>query len=47
MFDPVPDAHPRLLVWARWFREAGFTSREVARLFNKDLGTLIEAGMEP
>lgn len=45
--DPIPGAHPRLLVWASWMRLAGYPSREIARLFNVDHGALIEAGIEP
>ncbi len=45
--DPIPGAHPRLIVWASWMRLAGYPSREIARLFNVDHGALIEAGIEP
>lgn len=45
--DPIPDAHPRLITWATWFRAAGYTVREIARLFDVDHGALIEAGLEP
>lgn len=45
--DPIPDAHPRLVTWAGWFRAAGYTVREIARLFDVDHGALIEAGIEP
>lgn len=47
MFDPIPDHHPRLIIWATWFRRAGYRARDIAVLFNTDLGTLIEAGIEP
>ncbi|WP_438852462.1 hypothetical protein [Brevundimonas nasdae] len=46
-FDPIPDRHPRLLAWAIAFRAAGYPAREVARLFQVELGSLVEAGMEP
>lgn len=45
--DPIPGHHPRLLIWANWFRNAGFTAREVAQLFEVDLGQLIESGIQP
>lgn len=46
-FDPIPDRHPRLVAWARAFRAAGYTLRDVAKLFNADRGELIDAGVEP
>lgn len=46
-FDPIPDRHPRLLAWAVAFRAAGYTVREIAKLFDADRGALIEAGVEP
>lgn len=45
--DPIPGHHPRLIVWATWFRDAGFKARAIAALFNVELGALIEAGLEP
>lgn len=46
-FDPIPDRHPRLLAWAVAFRSASYPAREISRLFQIDLGVLVEAGMEP
>lgn len=46
-FDPIPGHHPRLLAWAIAFRAAGYPAREIARLFQVELGVLIEAGMKP
>ena len=45
--DPIPGRHPRLAVWAGWFRDAGFSARAIAGLFHVELGDLIEAGIEP
>ena len=28
------DRHPRLVVWARWFLEAGYGIRTIAELFD-------------
>lgn len=46
-FDPIPGRHPRLVAWAVGFRRAGYPLREISRLFNVDLGDLVEAGVEP
>nr|WP_315025191.1 hypothetical protein [Brevundimonas diminuta] len=46
-FNPTPGHHERLIVWATWFREAGYSARAIAALFNVELGALIEAGLEP
>ena len=45
--NPTPGHHERLIVWATWFREAGYSARAIAGLFNAELGRLIEAGLEP
>ncbi|WP_271165844.1 hypothetical protein ACETKC_10250 [Brevundimonas intermedia] len=47
MFDPIPEHHPRLMVWANAMRRSGVTAKYIAWLFNVELGVLIEAGMEP
>jgi len=47
MFDQIPGHHPRLMAWAHAFRRAGYEPRAIARLFNCELGVLIEAGLEP
>lgn len=44
--DPIPGHHPRLLVWAKWFRNAGYPSVEIARLFEVEQGLLLEAGIK-
>lgn len=46
-FDPIPDRHPRLIVWVRAYRAAGVPLRTLAELFNITLGELVEAGVEP
>lgn len=45
--DSIPGHHPRLIIWAAWFRAAGYEARAIARLFDVELGALIEAGIEP
>ena len=45
--DPIPDRHPRLIIWCGWFRRAGYSVRDIAKLFNISIGELIEAGVEP
>nr|WP_312161179.1 hypothetical protein [Brevundimonas diminuta] len=45
--DPIPDRHPRLIVWCGWFRREGYPLRDIAHLFNISIGELIEAGVEP
>lgn len=45
--DPIPDRHPRLVVWAAAFRRAGYSLRKIAELFEIDPTTLADAGIEP
>ncbi len=45
--NPTPGHHERLIVWATWFRDAGYSARAIAGLFNVELGLLIEAGLQP
>lgn len=45
--DPIPDRHPRFVVWCQQFRRAGYSVRAIANLFNATVGDLIEAGVEP
>lgn len=47
VLDPIPDRHPRLVVWAAAFRRAGYSLRMIAQLFEIDPTTLIDAGIEP
>lgn len=47
VLDPIPDRHPRLVVWAAAFRRAGYSLRRVAELFDIDQTTLIDAGVQP
>lgn len=44
-FDIIPDRHPRLIVWAKAFRRAGYPVGRIALLFNVDATTLIDAGV--
>ncbi|WP_295205711.1 hypothetical protein [uncultured Brevundimonas sp.] len=46
-FDPIPDRHPRLVVWANAMRAADWTLREIAHLFGIERAELIEAGVQP
>lgn len=43
--DPIPDRHPRLIVWAVAFRRAGYSLPRIADLFNIDATTLRDAGV--
>lgn len=43
--DPIPDRHPRLVVWAAAMRHAGYSLRLIADLFEIDPGTLTDAGV--
>lgn len=45
VLDPIPDRHPRLVVWAAAFRRAGYSLARVADLFNIDATTLRDAGV--
>lgn len=43
--DPIPGRHPRLVVWAKAFRRAGFPLAKVAQLFNAEQSELRDAGV--
>jgi len=45
--NPTPGHHERLIVWAAWFRNAGWPASKIAALFNVELGLLIEAELQP
>lgn len=45
VLDPIPDRHPRLVVWALAFRGAGYSLRRIADLFEIDPSTLVDAGV--
>ena len=47
IFAPIPDRHPRLVVWAAAFRRAGYSLHRIAQLFEIDPTTLSDAGIEP
>lgn len=44
-FDPIPGRHPRLPVWAAWFRRHGWPIARVAALFDVEPQELIDAGV--
>ncbi|WP_374600500.1 hypothetical protein [Brevundimonas sp.] len=44
--DPIPERHPRLVIWASAFRRAGWPLRRIAELFEIDPAELAEAGIE-
>lgn len=44
--DPIPGRHPRLPVWARAFRRAGYTRPAIATLFDLDLAELTDMGVK-
>ena len=46
-FNPTPGYHERLIIWATWFRNAGWSARTIAGLLNVEVGLLIEAGLQP
>lgn len=47
VLDPIPDRHPRLVVWAAAFRRAGYPLRKIADLFEIYPSTLTDAGIHP
>ncbi|EDX81860.1 hypothetical protein BBAL3_3017 [Brevundimonas sp. BAL3] len=46
-FDPIPDRHPRLLIWIQHYRADGVPLRRLADLFDITTAELVEAGVAP
>ena len=45
--DPIPGRHPRLTAWAQAFRDAGWSLRVIAALFDVEPVELTDAGVRP